>query len=418
MTNRILRKKKKTHIENYYKILGTTAKAGQKKIREKYIEKIREFPPETHPEEFQKIRRAYEILRDPSKRKEYDIMRKYGDKIDKILNEAFECIEDGELKQAEKLLIKAKKIYPDKPQIYVGFADIALQEDNLDEYNKQYDIAIELADKDIKQYIITSKIRKLIWASYEKEALNEFEKYVDEIKDVEMMRDLKKVVYFHNERYNDLKEIIEETIPKYGEEKFEDIYIMLDWLNVVFMTEKWNEVGKVKNRIKRILKSIQDEEEKKLAIGIMAYDFSDCIQLGKFREAEIYIDFLYWLAPKDEIVKKHKKEIGRISKLEKEIDRINRDEKIFPLIAIRATELFAERYMSEEIYDEFIEDIPWDFVRELEEMSEEIAIAIMCLKKKYKLIFNEFKEEWNEMLKKHTAGFNREMRRMLKKYNN
>ena len=81
------RNRKKGKIENLYKILGTRSNIGQGRIKEKYIEKLKQFPPETHPEEFQEIRRAYEILRDVNKRKQYDMRRKYGEKLEKIMEE-------------------------------------------------------------------------------------------------------------------------------------------------------------------------------------------------------------------------------------------------------------------------------------------------------------------------------------------
>lgn len=62
------RRKKKQSMENYYKILNTRANASQLTIKKKYIEMVKQYPPETHPEEFQKIRQAYETLRDPVKR--------------------------------------------------------------------------------------------------------------------------------------------------------------------------------------------------------------------------------------------------------------------------------------------------------------------------------------------------------------
>jgi len=53
-------------------------KDTQALIKQRYIAAVKAFPPETHPEEFQKIRRAYEALREPLKRRENNLMRNYG----------------------------------------------------------------------------------------------------------------------------------------------------------------------------------------------------------------------------------------------------------------------------------------------------------------------------------------------------
>lgn len=49
-------------------ILGVELSAGDEEIRAAYLQKIREHPPEKSPEQFEKIRDAYEALRDPRRR--------------------------------------------------------------------------------------------------------------------------------------------------------------------------------------------------------------------------------------------------------------------------------------------------------------------------------------------------------------
>jgi len=61
--------------DNLYRRLGTRSNISQARIREKYVARLREFPPETHPEEFRIIREAYEILSNPETRADYDAAR-------------------------------------------------------------------------------------------------------------------------------------------------------------------------------------------------------------------------------------------------------------------------------------------------------------------------------------------------------
>lgn len=49
-------------------ILGLADGAGEEEIRAAYLRKVKEHPPERSPEEFEKIRDAYETLRDPRRR--------------------------------------------------------------------------------------------------------------------------------------------------------------------------------------------------------------------------------------------------------------------------------------------------------------------------------------------------------------
>ena len=49
-------------------VLGVAADASLEDIRAAYLNKVKEFPPDRSPEEFERIRDAYDTLRDPRQR--------------------------------------------------------------------------------------------------------------------------------------------------------------------------------------------------------------------------------------------------------------------------------------------------------------------------------------------------------------
>jgi curved DNA-binding protein CbpA len=49
-------------------VLGIPPEAGDEEIRAAYLRKVKEYPPDRAPQEFEKVRDAYEILRDPRRR--------------------------------------------------------------------------------------------------------------------------------------------------------------------------------------------------------------------------------------------------------------------------------------------------------------------------------------------------------------
>ena len=51
--------------EDPAKILGVSGDDDAGRIRAAYLNKIKQYPPETHPEAFERIRDAYNALRDP-----------------------------------------------------------------------------------------------------------------------------------------------------------------------------------------------------------------------------------------------------------------------------------------------------------------------------------------------------------------
>lgn len=100
---------------NLYEILQISSSASDKEIRIAYINMIKKFPNEKHPEEFKEIRKAYEVLKDTASRKEYDTMDKYGAEINKLEEEAQKALETDNLETA---ILTYKKIMMIEPSLH------------------------------------------------------------------------------------------------------------------------------------------------------------------------------------------------------------------------------------------------------------------------------------------------------------
>ena|ERR1700693_1263736 len=71
-----------------WEVLGLASDCDDETIRRRYLELVRQFPPEQHPERFAAIRQAYESLRDLTTRLRYRLFeagRK--DTLDAIIKE-------------------------------------------------------------------------------------------------------------------------------------------------------------------------------------------------------------------------------------------------------------------------------------------------------------------------------------------
>jgi curved DNA-binding protein CbpA len=59
--------------ENPYQVMGLAFAATDEEIRRAYFRLVREHPPERDPDQFKRIRAAYDVLRDPARRAEWDL---------------------------------------------------------------------------------------------------------------------------------------------------------------------------------------------------------------------------------------------------------------------------------------------------------------------------------------------------------
>jgi curved DNA-binding protein CbpA len=71
-----------------YEVLGLPADSDDEAIRRRYLELVRQFPPEHQPQKFAAIRAAYEALRDLNTRLSYRLFEAgKKDTIDALIEE-------------------------------------------------------------------------------------------------------------------------------------------------------------------------------------------------------------------------------------------------------------------------------------------------------------------------------------------
>jgi len=58
---------------NPYAVLGVCPEADDEQIRAAYLAKLKQFPPDRAPVEFEQVRDAYELLRDRRRRAQYTL---------------------------------------------------------------------------------------------------------------------------------------------------------------------------------------------------------------------------------------------------------------------------------------------------------------------------------------------------------
>jgi curved DNA-binding protein CbpA len=74
-------------VEDPYKTLELSDDADDEAIRRRYLELVKRYPPEHHPEKFAAVRAAYESLRDLTTRVRHRLLEAGSDSLDAIIQE-------------------------------------------------------------------------------------------------------------------------------------------------------------------------------------------------------------------------------------------------------------------------------------------------------------------------------------------
>ncbi|SFQ99051.1 J domain-containing protein [Desulfoscipio geothermicus] len=409
------KRKKKQPVENYYKILNTRANASQLTIKKKYIEMVKMYPPETHPEEFQKIRQAYETLRDPVKRKEYDFLRKFGSKIEKLMDQAFYYFMIEDYDAAEDNLQKALVIAPEMPQIHIILANVALAKDNVQKFYEYFNLALKFtSEKDLISVRLLQATMLIDSERYE-EALKILdaarEKYPDQAHN---LNSAYLNVYMQLERYEEAWQLIPNMLPEPKDQTADDIHVYIGWINIMIEAEKWDKWSLIQNKVRKLIKSVTDIEDRKMMAMAFVEEHDDYYQVARFKEAEIFIDLACRAMPKDKSYAEKYRQTREMARFEKAFFRLQRDEDIIPLLSLYAFQWFYEDFLGPEMTAFYRKQLGEDFIRQMEQLDEFIVEGIMALKKKYPVIYIRFKAQWDDMITSRYGMLNREARRRLR----
>jgi curved DNA-binding protein CbpA len=92
-----------------YQVMQLPVDSDDDTIRRRYLELVRQFPPEAHPEKFAAIRAAYENLRDVNTRLRYRLFEAgKNESIDALIEEV-QCRSSRPRQSLEALLAAVKK---------------------------------------------------------------------------------------------------------------------------------------------------------------------------------------------------------------------------------------------------------------------------------------------------------------------
>ncbi|SDE81865.1 DnaJ domain-containing protein [Sporomusa acidovorans] len=409
------RKKAKREVEDYYALLEINQDAAAAEIKRGYLQKIRQYPPENYPVEFEQIRKAYETLRDAELRKEYDIVRQYGESIQDLMEEAVGG--KGITAQSVKLLERAVKIDPSHVRARLALAYAYISRGNDIAFQGHFYELMRQAEPDKRLEIKATKIMQLLRVGRTTAAFDELQKVTAAQPDA-----IKKIwpvyinVYGAACREDELLAELEAAVKAIEIPEPADAELYSAWIQAVnAFDEGGRKADRVLSTAKKWLKNFTNTADLVHISKIFLKKYEKCREETDYYGAKIFIDLAGMADRKNPDLRQYAQEIQTIVQILREVDRIFEDERLFPGIIIEVLRWVGDEFhVLEDELEEMSYWLPPEFHEEMLDMDEAYAAGILLLKKRYPVIYRHYQQRWEALFKEKTAGLNREERRSLR----
>ena len=307
---------------NYYELLGLARNATAEEIKRAYFSAVRRYPPERFPEEFKRIREAYETLSNSDHRLLYDtsleneIFREY-------YEEADQAYEADEYEQAVTLLRKALEVSPGNrlARSLMGLCYLYMGE-----YNKAVGIFKRLTYEFPDQAVYFFNLGEaLLQQGATKQAIGAFETALNLEEDDLVTWCRLARCYFQKEEYDKARNAIERGMAICGESV--SAYLRLVQLDI---TE--GNMDKLKSDIRRLEKLAENDQEMRENVAWSLVEIAERTKDDLPDFAAKLLEKAKKLDPTANEIKKLYRKATSIQKICKSFEVLEKDVMIHPWI--------------------------------------------------------------------------------------
>ncbi len=404
---------KKSESSNYYRILGTNSNVSQDLIKKRYLEKVRAFPPEEEPQEFKRIRRAYDTLKDPLKRSEYDLETKYGGKVGRLFERA-NLMKDFAPDQALQLIEEALELASDNLLLLTFKAEIELENDNLQKFYQIFSDLEEKAPESKKMIFIAKKISFLVDNNRIKQAGKHIVKFKKKYPESQFeYKNLYLHYYLQAGEKKSLWSLLMKIIPAEKEQGIDHLDEFIELISVVANIDDQEKVNWTKKRVFNYLDSLS-ENDLQIAEEILEDSFYNFQVTNHFDGQYLFMEILLYIDPENEARQDVFENLKTQQEIFQEIKRMAENPDFFPLVKEKALELYFEEFMPEHnMEDCYRLDLDFQERRLMENADFAFIEALDEMEKDYPYIYNYFSDHWELLYDEHYHLLNSRDRKII-----
>ncbi len=379
-------------MEDYYSTLGIYSDSTKEEVKKAYYKLIRKYTPEKNPDEFEKIRQAYEVLMDDESRKNYDMENKYGDEIKEYLEEAEQALDKKNFKLAIKYYKKILIIYPTLDIVRNRLALALAYDDQILESLQQFN---QLIEKNPTNALYLNNIANVYFKSKNFKLAEEYfiKAYKVEPTNIRYIYDIENLYVEIDEKEKAIN-FIQNCISK---NKDDDELIILCYfrlLRLYIIKEEENNIKKVVMELKLLIKNEQNK-------SLITERFKDiCFSLY---DAKLYFEICLILKEvisilKDEILNDIYKDSCRLDEIFSSYIKIREDERIIaPLVGPIHYFLYGNEMEEEEFKKLTEENIDAINSYLTYEYSEHVVDSIDIIKEEYSKLYEIRKDIYDDI---------------------
>lgn len=379
-------------MKNFYEILQVEKNSDEKQIKKQYSMLIRQFHPEKYPEKYREIREAYDVLKDPKSKENYDISLLHGKQLQELEHVGREALENEDYVVAVKNFEQILEIDGKNSIIKNLLGETLLRQNR---YKKALIIFFELFEEYPNNI---GYICRLGFCNEMLGDLNKAEKlytkaYEIEEKDKESVNWLINL-YWNQKKYFKAEKFLKNDIYKDGTLDFSDFQSFNKLLETYIMMDEVGDLLKVINDMKKI---IPNDVESRYNV---AWEFARMGAMLQDAERYNYAEVFYKYSKSIAILEESHQidERIKISKSYKLIENLLNDDKVIkevkgPLITYFHHDKFEED-TRKNVWENFTNTLDI-FNREVIDLMND---SILRIKSYYYELYEEKKELYNESL--------------------
>jgi len=326
----------------WYSVLGVSPQADSETIRQQYLDLVRQFPPETHPEDFATIRHAYEVLSDVNARHRYDRERFYGTTATQLRALIEQHGENGRFEEAARLLKQVVDMDP-KMEEMVQLGVIYQMLEQPREAEKWIRQGLAACETEEAKVSVLIAMAHLSHDDHEiVAALQKVGRAYPHVSQAEVARE----VLIHYEALDDIDQgmaYFRKLIPRRKYPTADDFEVYIKWMEALaeldyvdILRELF--VSRVKPAAQRAARGPHSQDIAQRFVAYIADLDLDPSQLPLWRVQTMVADLAHIVAPDDSEIHTQWRDSLDISMTMSQVERLMEDDRVPTSLVVRAFE--------------------------------------------------------------------------------